>query len=208
MWQINSTSSKLQKEFVVMGTLNGFNLLDCSMTWGKLCSFGGRVKMVKMDIRPTENSVPWDGTLLLWAVGFLAMPSSFLNSTASIPTCTTLATIRCGVYEPHCGLDKISWAWGHDEYMYRMLVANGTCVPREGLDVIRYHSAHPLQDKGAYRHLLKPEDKGQLESIRLFNRFDLYAKHENNDIREKIDDLWPYYKGLLEKFDLGRSLNW
>jgi inositol oxygenase len=113
-----------------------------------------------------------------------------------------------GMYEPHCGLDKISWAWGHDEYMYRMLVANDACIPREGLDMIRYHSAYPLHDKGAYRHLLKPEDEGRIEWIRLFNRFDLYTKDENNDLRENVDDLWPYYKGLLEKFGLGGSLKW
>jgi hypothetical protein len=45
-----------------------------------------------------------------------------------------------GMYKPHCGLDKLCFAWGHDEYMYRMLVANETTIPREGLDMIRYHS--------------------------------------------------------------------
>ena len=48
-----------------------------------------------------------------------------------------------GMYEPHCGLDALKFAWGHDEYMYRMLVANGCLIPREGLDMIRYHSAYP-----------------------------------------------------------------
>jgi inositol oxygenase len=35
-----------------------------------------------------------------------------------------------GMYEPHCGIDKICWSWGHDEYMYRMLVANETTIPK------------------------------------------------------------------------------
>lgn len=26
-----------------------------------------------------------------------------------------------GMYEPNCGLDELKFAWGHDEYMYRML---------------------------------------------------------------------------------------
>ncbi|KAL7461065.1 hypothetical protein ACHAXS_001500 [Conticribra weissflogii] len=65
---------------------------------------------------------------------------------------------KFGVYEPHCGIDNLMWAWGHDEYMYRMLVANGTTLPREGLDMIRFHSAYPWHDKGAYRHLMKEED--------------------------------------------------
>jgi len=65
---------------------------------------------------------------------------------------------KFGVYEPNCGIDNLMWAWGHDEYMYRMLVANGTTLPREGLDMIRFHSAYPWHDKGAYRHLMKEED--------------------------------------------------
>lgn len=56
-----------------------------------------------------------------------------------------------GIYEPHCGLDALKFAWGHDEYMYRMLVANGCLVPREGLDMIRYHSAYPWHDKASFR---------------------------------------------------------
>ena len=54
---------------------------------------------------------------------------------------------KYGMYEPHCGLDNLKFAWGHDEYMYRMLVANGTNIPQEGLDMIRYHSAYPWHDK-------------------------------------------------------------
>ena len=54
---------------------------------------------------------------------------------------------KYGMYEPHCGLDKLKFAFGHDEYMYRMLVANGCSIPQEGLDMIRYHSAYPWHDK-------------------------------------------------------------
>ena len=57
---------------------------------------------------------------------------------------------KYGIYEPHCGLDKLMFAWGHDEYMYRMLVANQCTIPREGLDMIRYHSAYPMHDKGEF----------------------------------------------------------
>jgi inositol oxygenase len=114
-----------------------------------------------------------------------------------------------GMYSHQCGLDKLKFAWGHDEYMWRMLTANETTIPREGLDMIRYHSAYPMHDKGAYQHLLKPEDAERLEWVKLFNRFDLYTKDGDNDIRGSFaDDLWPYYCGLLEKYGLSGKLKW
>jgi inositol oxygenase len=115
---------------------------------------------------------------------------------------------KYGCYEPNCGLDKLMFAWGHDEYMYRMLVANDTTIPREGLDMIRYHSAYPWHDKGAYKHLMKKEDEERLEWVRLFNKFDLYTKDADNDLRVGIDELWPYYKKLIDKYGLGGKLKW
>lgn len=61
---------------------------------------------------------------------------------------------KYGIYQPQCGIDNLMFAWGHDEYMYRMLVANNCTLPREALDMIRYHSAYPWHDKGAYKHLM------------------------------------------------------
>lgn len=116
-----------------------------------------------------------------------------------------------GMYTPHCGLDRLLFAWGHDEYMYRMLVANDSQLPREALDMIRYHSAYPLHEKGAYRHLLLlPADEERLDWVRLFNQFDLYTKDNDNDsvIRERLDELWPYYQGLLKKYGLDGVLKW
>lgn len=115
---------------------------------------------------------------------------------------------RYGMYQPHCGLDQLLFAWGHDEYLYRMLSANATTLPREALDMIRYHSAYPLHDQHAYDYLLNDEDHERLEWVRLFNRFDLYTKDGQNDIRSKMDELWPYYRGLLEKYGLGHQLKW
>ena len=31
---------------------------------------------------------------------------------------------KYGMYEPHCGLDNLKFAWGHDEYMYREFVTS------------------------------------------------------------------------------------
>lgn len=117
---------------------------------------------------------------------------------------------KYGMYEPHCGLDNLKFAWGHDEYMYRMLVANETTLPREALDMIRYHSAYPWHEKGAYRHMMKEEDYEREKWVQMFNKFDLYTKDEENELRgERMsEELLPYYRGLLEKYGLGGKLKW
>ncbi|GMH89004.1 hypothetical protein TrVE_jg13173 [Triparma verrucosa] len=113
---------------------------------------------------------------------------------------------KFGCYKANCGLDNLKMAWGHDEYMYRMLVANKCLIPKEGLDMIRYHSCYPWHDKGAYKHLTTAEDEETLEWVKLFNQFDLYTKDEDNVI--EVDELWEYYIGLIEKYGLGGKLWW
>lgn len=113
---------------------------------------------------------------------------------------------KYGIYQPHCGIDKLMFAWGHDEYMHRMLVANNCTLPEEALDMIRYHSAYPWHDKGAYKHLMAEEDEERIQWVKLFNRFDLYTKDGDNDL--KLEEVWPYYKGLCEKYGLGGELMW
>ena len=50
---------------------------------------------------------------------------------------------KYGIYEPNCGLDKITMSWGHDEYLYRVLINHGATIPEEGLYMIRFHSFYP-----------------------------------------------------------------
>ena len=107
------------------------------------------------------------------------------------------------------GLSNLLLAWGHDEYMYRMLVANQATIPSEGLDMIRYHSAYPLHDRGAYRHLLQlPADEERLKWVRQFHEYDLYTKDEFGVEELDVSRLMPYYQGLLEKYGLGGALRW
>lgn len=42
--------------------------------------------------------------------------------------------------------------------------------------------------------------------MKLFNKFDLYTKDGDNDL--KLEEVWPYYKGLCEKYGLGGELMW
>ena len=103
-----------------------------------------------------------------------------LNPDMSDPRYNT----KYGVYKPNCGLNELKIAWGHDEYMFRMLMANKTLIPREGLDIIRYHSFYPWHSKGAYRHLMNSTDYETMEWVQLFNAFDLYTKDEENVLDE------------------------
>lgn len=43
-----------------------------------------------------------------------------------------------GMYKPNCGLENLLMSWGHDEYLYRVLVHNKAKFPQEGLWMIRY----------------------------------------------------------------------
>uniref|UniRef100_A0A8D0GP16 Inositol oxygenase n=1 Tax=Sphenodon punctatus TaxID=8508 RepID=A0A8D0GP16_SPHPU len=36
-----------------------------------------------------------------------------------------------GIYQPHCGLEKVLMSWGHDEYMYRVMKLNNFSLPLE-----------------------------------------------------------------------------
>jgi inositol oxygenase len=72
------------------------------------------------------------------------------------------------MYEPNCGLDKVMMSFGHDEYMYRVLVGNGCKLPEEALYMVRYHSFYPWHTGGAYSHLCNDKDMEMIKWIREF----------------------------------------
>lgn len=109
-----------------------------------------------------------------------------------------------GMYKLGCGLEQLMFAYGHDEYMYRMLIHNKTTIPKEGLAMIRYHSCYPLHKHGEYKELLADGDEDLLGWVREFNQFDLYTKA---DAMPDVAELWPYYQQLIDKYIPG-VLNW
>jgi inositol oxygenase len=113
---------------------------------------------------------------------------------------------KLGIYEPKCGLAALKFAWGHDEYMYRMLVANNAKIPPEGLAMIRYHSAYCWHTGGAYSELTTEEDEETKQHVIEFNEFDLYTKDEENILN--VEELWPYYQGLIDKYLGEEQLKW
>lgn len=109
-----------------------------------------------------------------------------------------------GCYEAGCGMARLRFAFGHDEYMYHVLKTNCPDFPEEGLAVIRYHSCYPWHTGGAYRDLMAPGDERLLEVVRRFNQFDLYTKA---DEEPDVEALRPYYQSLIDKYCPGK-LRW
>lgn len=72
------------------------------------------------------------------------------------------------MYEPNCGLENVHMSFGHDEYMYHVLVGNGTTLPEEGLYMVRYHSFYPWHTGNDYDYLCNDKDRSMLEWIREF----------------------------------------
>ncbi|KAI8894459.1 inositol oxygenase [Globomyces pollinis-pini] len=111
---------------------------------------------------------------------------------------------KLGMYQMQCGLKNLKFAWGHDEYLYQMLIHNKTKIPEEGLAMIRYHSCYPWHQKGEYRHFMTENDHVLLDWVLEFNKFDLYSKA---DARPDINELKPYYSSLIDKYCPGK-LSW
>jgi len=112
------------------------------------------------------------------------------NPDARVPEYQTLY----GIYEPHCGLDKVHMSWGHDEYIYRVVKDR---MPEPALYMLRYHSFYPAHRHGAYRHLMNAHDEEMLEWVRRFNPYDLYSKGAE---KPNLQELRPYYEDLIAEF--------
>jgi len=110
---------------------------------------------------------------------------------------------KCGIYQPNCGLDNCLISFGHDEYMYQVLINNNTTLPEEALYAIRYHSLYLHHRENAYKHLLSDKDQQLLPTLKTFNSYDLYTKHD--DI-PKLDK--DYYTNLILKYLPSTVLRW
>ena len=115
-----------------------------------------------------------------------------------------LLSSELGIYPKNCGLKMLKFAFGHDEYLYRVLKNAGSTIPEAGLQMIRLHSCYPLHQHHAYNRFLTSNDYKTLDWVRKFNKYDLYTK---GDTRPDIKILWTYYTSLIEKYCPGK-LDW
>lgn len=111
-----------------------------------------------------------------------------------------LYNTKYGVYEPNCGLDKVTMTWGHDEYAYNLLK---DYLPEPALYMLRYHSFYPQHRENAYDHLMSKHDHEMFKWVNLFNPFDLYSK---SAVPPNWQELRPYYEDLMVKY-LPSTLN-
>ena len=109
------------------------------------------------------------------------------------------------MYKPKCGIDKLLMSWGHDEYLYRVLVHNKTKLPNQAfsydsLSFVLFHGTRVA----TYMHFCTNEDMEMLKWINDFNKYDLYTK--SAEVPD-IEKLWPYYEKLIDKYIPG-VLEW
>jgi inositol oxygenase len=95
-----------------------------------------------------------------------------------------------GIYSEHCGLDRVHFSWGHDEYLFRVLEHQ---LPEPALALIRYHSFYAGHREGAYAQLMDPRDRELMLRLREFSGHDLYSKGESlpdaEGLRSRYEDL-------------------
>jgi len=104
---------------------------------------------------------------------------------------------KFGIYKEHCGLDNVHFSWGHDEYLYQVMIGNKCTLPLEAQYIVRYHSFYAWHTGNAYKHITNEQDEKMLFWVKEFQKFDLYSK-----LPVKPDEkvLLPYYKGLIAKY--------
>ena len=102
-----------------------------------------------------------------------------------------------GIYFPCCGLNNTLISWGHDEFLYRVLLENKHTLPEEALYIIRFHSLYLWHKENEYSHFENLKDKKMKPWVKKFNKYDLYTK---NDKPLDLEELKPYYSELFKEF--------
>lgn len=111
---------------------------------------------------------------------------------------------KYGMYNHGCGFNECVLSFGHDEYLYRILLYNNRHnpefdlkLPEEAMYIIRYHSFYPWHSSGAYTHLANQKDKNRKQLLQRFSSYDLYTKC---DVEVDYKQLKRYYQVLINKY--------
>lgn len=116
---------------------------------------------------------------------------------------------KIGIYKRNCGFDSMIFTWGHDEYLYLVLlnyinknIANKHILPEVALYIIRYHSFYPYHQGKSYEYFMNEKDKKYRPMLEQFQKYDLYTKRDDSP-ELNVD----YYKNLVNKY-LSGKLSW
>lgn len=75
---------------------------------------------------------------------------------------------KCGMYEEKCGIENLLMSWGHDEYLFHVLKHNKCTLPKQALQMIRYHSFYPWHTAGDYKHFEVESDEAMKQWVNIF----------------------------------------
>jgi len=103
-------------------------------------------------------------------------------------------------YKEKCGLNNCLCSFGHDEYLFRIMLNNKNSFPPEAYFIVRYHSLYLLHKYNQYNYLLNDSDIKKIRWLKLFNKYDLYTKKNKIYEKKKLNSLKEYYFKLFKKF--------
>jgi inositol oxygenase len=129
-----------------------------------------------------------------------------LNADTNVPIYST----ELGIYQANCGFMNVHMSYGHDEFLYQVLLNHynknsfEVQLPIQALYTIRFHSFYAWHKNGAYSYLANDFDHDMLKWVHALNRADLYSKDKEVP---NFEDHKEYYQKLVDKYIPG-ILSW
>lgn len=114
-----------------------------------------------------------------------------------------------GIYKANCGLGSVYMSWSACEYLYIVLLLNGSKLPKEALALIRYYKFAALtRPGGAYHNLLSAEDEAMIPLLKAFQKLCTFQPRKPPSDGLQGHSLYDYYTKLIQKYlGLGK-LSW
>ena len=117
-----------------------------------------------------------------------------------------------GVYTPHCGLDNVCLMWSGPEYTYHLLKHN-TCLPSEGLVMVRYALLGDWHEQNQYRALTNDDDADLLPFVSEFEALRRRVRLKYMDFSDLSDkqcqNLWDgHYSVIAAKYGCDHVFDW
>lgn len=172
------------------------NLPDWMQLVGLIHDLGKIIYLKGCDKDGTSEKEQWGIVGDTFITG-CKIPDSIIFPSFNILNQDHLLNDKYGEYSHRCGLNNVLCSFGHDEYLYRLLKFNKIKLPDEAYYMIRFHSLYLWHDKNEYIYFENEQDKKMKTWVRIFNRYDLYTK---SDEELNISTLKEYYSNIVDKY--------